>query len=96
MISIDATRCNGCGACSEICHEYCIAVGEKPVRIDFRVCSAILGETDAATWYAIYNTNLYAKTRDVACCNLVGNQMIFYRSKALRRSRGGLYRIFPC
>jgi len=34
--------------------------------------------------YAIYNMNLLGMTRGVACRNLVGNQMIFNRNKALQ------------
>lgn len=26
MVSIDNTRCNGCGTCATICHEYFISV----------------------------------------------------------------------
>jgi len=38
--------------------------------------------------YALYTMNLYAMTRQVACRNLVGNQMIFNRNRKLRKELG--------
>lgn len=38
--------------------------------------------------YAVYNINLYAMTKGLACRNLVGNQMILNRDKTLRRRLG--------
>ena len=38
--------------------------------------------------YALYNMTLLAQTKGLGCQNLVGNQMIFNRSKAIRRHLG--------
>ncbi len=46
--------------------------------------------------YALYNMSLYAHVKGVGCRNLVGNQMIFNRSREIRRrlSLGRHERIF--
>ena len=36
--------------------------------------------------YALYNMDLYARTRGLGCRNLVGNQMFLNRSKVFRKS----------
>ncbi len=54
-----------------------LVIGEKHVPLSLE-----------SAQYAIYTMNLYAMTRGVACRNLVGNQMILNRSKALRRRLG--------
>ncbi len=38
--------------------------------------------------YALYNIDLYAQTKGIACRNLVGNQMILNRNKKFRRLIG--------
>lgn len=38
--------------------------------------------------YALYNIDLYAQTKGIACRNLVGNQMILNRSKKFRKLMG--------
>jgi nitroreductase len=38
--------------------------------------------------YALYNVDLYAQSKGIACRNLVGNQMILNRSKAFRKMLG--------
>ena len=38
--------------------------------------------------YALYSMALYAQVREVGCRNLVGNQMIFNRSREIRRDLG--------
>jgi len=38
--------------------------------------------------YALYNIDLYAQSKGIACRNLVGNQMTLNRNRAFRRSLG--------
>jgi ferredoxin/nitroreductase len=54
-----------------------LVVGEKSVPLSLE-----------SAQYAIYNMNLYALTRGMACRNLVGNQMIWNRSGSLRHRLG--------
>jgi NAD-dependent dihydropyrimidine dehydrogenase PreA subunit/nitroreductase len=44
--------------------------------------------TSESAQYALYNIDLYAQTRGIACRNLVGNQMIFNRNKKFRKLIG--------
>jgi ferredoxin len=54
-----------------------LIVGEKRVPLSLE-----------SAQYALYNMNLYAMTRGIACRNLVGNQMILNRNRKLRRKLG--------
>ena len=39
MITIDEYKCNNCGICAKICHEYCIDFIDGMIRIDYDFCS---------------------------------------------------------
>lgn len=39
MIIIDNDKCNGCGLCVQICHEYCIKLDNGIIQIYYRFCS---------------------------------------------------------
>ncbi len=39
MITIDQQKCNNCGVCVDICHEYCIHIENKLLAIDHSYCS---------------------------------------------------------
>lgn len=39
MITIDHNKCNKCGLCEQICHEYCIFIDGKTIKIDYDFCS---------------------------------------------------------
>jgi len=39
MITIDQDRCNACGLCVKICHEFCIYLEDQILRIDVDYCS---------------------------------------------------------
>ena len=39
MITIDQDRCNACGLCVKICHEFCIYLEDHILRIDEDYCS---------------------------------------------------------
>lgn len=39
MITIDQERCNACGICVQICHEFCIDLEDHILRIDEEYCS---------------------------------------------------------
>lgn len=39
MISIDPEKCNYCGLCAQICHEYCIDIHDHTIKIDYNFCS---------------------------------------------------------
>jgi nitroreductase/NAD-dependent dihydropyrimidine dehydrogenase PreA subunit len=39
MITIDQNKCNNCGICAKICHEYCIDISGGLIKIDFSYCS---------------------------------------------------------
>ena len=40
MISIDPDKCNYCGLCAQICHEYCIDIHDDTINIDYNFCSS--------------------------------------------------------
>ena len=54
-----------------------LIVGEKKVPLSLE-----------SAQYALYNMNLYAMVKGVACRNLVGNQMILNRNRKLRGKLG--------
>jgi NAD-dependent dihydropyrimidine dehydrogenase PreA subunit/nitroreductase len=39
MITIDNSKCNGCGLCVQICHEYCIKQDKETIEINYGYCS---------------------------------------------------------
>lgn len=39
MITIDHNKCNRCGICIQICHEYCIELENGQLKIDYSYCS---------------------------------------------------------
>ncbi len=39
MITIDHNKCNACGTCEDICHEYCIRIDNSTLTIDYTYCS---------------------------------------------------------
>ena len=39
MITIDQSKCNLCGWCVEICHEYCIDIHDNVLKINYDYCS---------------------------------------------------------
>ncbi len=39
MITIDQIKCNRCGLCTQICHEYCISIDDNTIKIDYDFCS---------------------------------------------------------
>ena len=39
MIVIDKDKCNGCGLCVQICHEYCIKPDNESIIVDYGLCS---------------------------------------------------------
>jgi nitroreductase/NAD-dependent dihydropyrimidine dehydrogenase PreA subunit len=39
MITIDQNKCNACGLCVQICHEYCIEIKDDILNIDYSFCS---------------------------------------------------------
>ncbi len=39
MVTIDESKCKGCGDCIKICHEYCMFLEEEKIRIQYQQCS---------------------------------------------------------
>jgi NAD-dependent dihydropyrimidine dehydrogenase PreA subunit/nitroreductase len=39
MIKIDSEKCNACGLCTKICHEYCMQLDNDILSIDYTYCS---------------------------------------------------------
>jgi nitroreductase/NAD-dependent dihydropyrimidine dehydrogenase PreA subunit len=39
MITIEQNKCNSCGICANVCHEYCISFKDGMIKIDFNFCS---------------------------------------------------------
>ncbi len=39
MITIDQNKCNTCGICANVCHEYCIFFKDGMIIIDYNFCS---------------------------------------------------------
>jgi NAD-dependent dihydropyrimidine dehydrogenase PreA subunit/nitroreductase len=39
MIVIDQEKCNKCGLCTQICHEYCMRIDDNILLIDYKYCS---------------------------------------------------------
>lgn len=59
MITIDQEKCNSCGLCVEICHEYCIEIDDDSIKIDYNFCSTCtqciaICPKEALSWDNIY------------------------------------------
>jgi nitroreductase/NAD-dependent dihydropyrimidine dehydrogenase PreA subunit len=64
------------------------AFHSPPVALVFVVGDKRIPLSEASAQYALYNMNLYAQVKGVGSRNLVGNQMILNRSKAVRKRLG--------
>jgi nitroreductase len=60
------------------------AYGSPPAAFVFLVGDKRIPLSAASAQYALYNIILYAQVKGLGCRNLVGNQMIFNGSKAVR------------
>jgi NAD-dependent dihydropyrimidine dehydrogenase PreA subunit/nitroreductase len=75
MVIIDQSRCNACGLCTKICHEYCLRLNGDILTIDYKFCSsctqciAVCPE-QALTWDHIrpekFNTSIYPGPEQLA------------------------------
>jgi nitroreductase len=68
MITIDQNKCNYCGLCIKICHEYCMDIEEGLLKIDYNFCSTCtqciaICPQEALSWNNIkparYNKELF-------------------------------------
>ena len=55
MIRIDNEKCNACGLCIKICHEYCLQLENDVLKVDYSFCSTCtqciaICPTLAITW----------------------------------------------
>lgn len=39
MIKIDQDKCNSCGLCVKVCHEYCLQLEDDQLKVDYTYCS---------------------------------------------------------
>lgn len=74
MIKIDLNKCNACGLCTKICHEYCIHIENDKLIIDYTYCSTCtqciaVCPTKALSWDNIepesFNKSLYPSTDQI-------------------------------
>jgi len=58
MITIDQNKCNACGLCIQVCHEYCLSMEKEQLKVDYAYCSTCtqcvaICPRQAITWNGI-------------------------------------------
>ena len=75
MIKIDTVKCNACGICVKICHEYCMQFENETLTIDYKYCSTCtqciaICPKQALTWDNIppekFDKSLYPDSSQIA------------------------------
>lgn len=75
MIKIDLDKCNACGLCAKICHEYCLQLDNNILTIDYKYCSTCtqciaVCPQQALTWDNIkpelFDKSLYPDSSQIA------------------------------
>ena len=64
------------------------ALRSKPAAVIMIIGNKQVPLSLESAQYALYNIDLYAQSKGIACRNLVGNQMTLNRNKAFRESLG--------
>jgi NAD-dependent dihydropyrimidine dehydrogenase PreA subunit/nitroreductase len=74
MIVVNQEKCNHCGLCIQICHEYCMSLKNNTLTIDYEYCSTCtqcvaVCPRQALTWDnsepEVFNRTLYPKSEQI-------------------------------
>ncbi len=74
MIFIDTDKCNACGLCVKICHEYCLQLDNDILRVDYTICSTCtqciaICPQKAITWNhvnpEVFDKDIYPDSRQL-------------------------------